>query len=192
MVPDQLRGELMKAVLPGIMDLLMCLSQPKPRFLIVPAALWFSGQPALELGYAGFGSSEMSRVGKGFAIGCDNEVVQADIDPNNAASFPKLGDLHIRTAQADKKFAGTGNENCGIQNAALYRLGDFGFYLPQLGELDIAVQDLDVGFRPVSWTAVPLGLEFRKASFLGLLEEILIRPIQILQRGLKGYGIRQF
>ena len=183
--PDQLSGQFVKMVLPAVSDVLMLAGQAEACFLPVAAALWFSGQPALEHNEPLLCLLQVFGVAEFLAVAGDHQVFDAHIQAGDGAGAGQLWDVYFRTAQAHEKLTAPAHTDGGMEDSPLYRGRDPGLYPAQLGEPDRLIRCLDVlsnHLAGVAGTAVMLGLELWKTNLALAFEageEILVGLIHL-------------
>ena len=96
--PDQLNGQLMQVVLPAVGDVLMLAGQEETGFLPVAAALWFSGQPALEHDQPLLCLLQVLEVAEFLAVAGDHQVFEAHINAGDGTGAGILWDIYFRAA----------------------------------------------------------------------------------------------
>ena len=101
--PDQLSGQLMQVVLPAVGDVLMLVGQAETGLLPVAAALWFSGQPALEHDQPLLRLLQVLEVAEFLAVAGDHQVFDAHIQARDSAGAGILWDIYFRAAQTHEK-----------------------------------------------------------------------------------------
>ena len=117
------------------------------------------------------------------AIRCDSKRLDTHIKANCGPGRGQRRNLHIGTAQRNKKFATGILGYRGGQDASFDLLGDAALYFAQLWELHAVIEYLDIAICLVALMPVPLAFKPRKSymsTAIDTVKEILIRPIQML------------
>ena len=102
-LPDQLSGQFVQIVLPAVGNVLMLAGQAETGLLPVAAALWFSGQPALELDEPLLHLLQVLWVAEFLAVAGDHQVFDAHIQARDGAGAGILWDIYFRAAQTHEK-----------------------------------------------------------------------------------------
>ena len=196
--PDQLSGQLVQIILPAVGDILMLAGQAETGLLPVAAALWFSGQPALEHDEPLLCLLQVLGVTEFLTVAGDYQIFDAHIQASDGAGTGHLRDVYFRTAQAHKELAATAHADGCMKDSPLYRCRDPSLYPAQLRKPDRLIRCLNVlsnDLAGVAGTAVMLGLELGEANLslaLAAGEEVFVGLVHLQYRGLQGGRVHFF